>query len=601
MECYSLHTVCRGPSQNPKPKTYNPEPKTCDLMISTNHNTNASQARADLWARRSLRTARVLTIYGLLAGGAVIFSLPFVWMIGTSAKVDREMYTEEIRLFPMRPIPAEVSPYLDDRFYEKPDHERYERVRPVIKEALYQREIDLPEFVHNRDRVVEIITPGIYERLWQTMPRALWLEEDERLFEEIRARMDDGLIRETVHRVLRSLTFGAVRVRSFDLQEIEVTADRPISEFWEIKGDVPARFVDRLDAESQADLLYDFRSERRGRLTLERTIELPFDAERLYRVQMFIRPDDSWHPLRFYVEKGGALYKGRRPEYLGDFQWGAVTLQEYGPDDESTKIRLWIPYTKVDEGPQYESRPDRVKVRIEMEENTAFGAWWAKAQRNYRGALDYIPFWRYTATSIFLVALNIIGNIISCSLVAYAFARLHWPGRNISFGVMLSTLMIPPQITMIPFFLIIKEIGWYNTLYPLWVISFFGNAFNIFLLRQFMKGIPRDLEDAAKIDGCNFIHVYWYVILPLIKPTLAVISIFTFMAVWNDFMGPLIFLSDQRLYPLSLGLYAFHVQAGGDLGMMMAGSLLMTLPVILIFFFAQKYFIQGVTLTGMKG
>ena len=166
---------------------------------------------------------------------------------------------------------------------------------------------------------------------------------------------------------------------------------------------------------------------------------------------------------------------------------------------------------------------------------------------------------------------------------------------------MMATMMIPPQVTMIPYFLIIKHLGWYNTLNPLWVVSFFGNAFSIFLLRQFMKGIPRDLEDAARIDGCNFMQVYWHVIMPLIKPTLACIAIFTFMGVWNDFMGPLIYLADQPLYPLSLGLYALNVQEGGNYGMMMAGSFLMTLPVIIIFFFAQKYFIQGVTLTGMKG
>ncbi|MCZ7592379.1 MAG: carbohydrate ABC transporter permease [Kiritimatiellae bacterium] len=128
----------------------------------------------------------------------------------------------------------------------------------------------------------------------------------------------------------------------------------------------------------------------------------------------------------------------------------------------------------------------------------------------------------------------------------------------------MATMMIPGQVTMIPYFLIIKWLGWYNTLTPLWVMSLTGNAFNIFLLRQFMKGIPRDLEDAARIDGCNSWQVYQHVMLPLIKPTLACIAIFTFMGVWNDFMGPLIYLSDQRLYPLSLGLYAFNVQAGGS-------------------------------------
>jgi ABC-type glycerol-3-phosphate transport system permease component len=165
----------------------------------------------------------------------------------------------------------------------------------------------------------------------------------------------------------------------------------------------------------------------------------------------------------------------------------------------------------------------------------------------------------------------------------------------------LATMMIPGQVTMIPYFLIVRSLGWYNTLYPLWVGSFFAGAFNVFLLRQFLKGIPRDLEDAAKIDGCGFWRVYWHIMLPLIKPTLAAIAIFTFMGVWNEFMGPLIYLTDQRLYPLALGLYAFNVSSGGSMGMMMAGSLLMTVPVVVIFFFAQKYFIQGVTLTGMKG
>jgi len=157
-------------------------------------------------------------------------------------------------------------------------------------------------------------------------------------------------------------------------------------------------------------------------------------------------------------------------------------------------------------------------------------------------------------------------------------------------------------VTMIPQFLIVRSLGWYNTLYPLWVGNFFAAAFYVFLLRQFMKGIPRDLEDAARIDGCGFWRVYWHIMLPLVKPTLAAIAIFAFLATWNDFMGPLIYLNDQRLYPLSLGLYALNVQAGAsNFGVMMSGSLLMTVPVIAIFFFAQKYFLQGVTLTGMKG
>jgi multiple sugar transport system permease protein len=162
-------------------------------------------------------------------------------------------------------------------------------------------------------------------------------------------------------------------------------------------------------------------------------------------------------------------------------------------------------------------------------------------------------------------------------------------------------MMLPGQVTMIPVFLIFKALGWFNTLRPLWVPSFLGSAFFIFLLRQFMKTIPKDLEDAAKIDGCGFFGIYWRIILPLIKPALAAIAIFTFMGSWNDFMGPLIYVNDQRIYPLSLGLFMFQTMWGAEHGMLMAASTLMTLPVVVMFFFAQRYFIQGVTLTGMKG
>ena len=142
--------------------------------------------------------------------------------------------------------------------------------------------------------------------------------------------------------------------------------------------------------------------------------------------------------------------------------------------------------------------------------------------------LDHIPLWDYTKTSLFLVVVSIGLTLVSCSLVAYAFARLQWPGREVCFVLMLATMMIPPQVTMIPHFLIWKSLGAYDTLLPLWGGHAFGNAFFIFLLRQFMKGIPRDLEDSARIDGCGFLRIYWHIILPLIKPSLATIAIFTF-------------------------------------------------------------------------
>mgnify|MGYP001216203235 FL=1 len=551
-----------------------------------------NEAGKSAMMHQSRRAARLLTVYGLLIGGSAIFILPFLWMAGTSVKVDREMFSENLRLFPMRPVPAQVSPYLDDKYFPPAPESK------MVEEAVTANMPELPEHLQVEQDAAGILSDGIWQKLRQVIPERTW-QNDPR--EAIQKEVTPELVAAQLEKVYRHFSLSAVRVRSHDLQEIEVTAGKPVSEFWNVTGG--ANLADGMEGKTPyADLVYNFKNNRNGMIQLSRTIDLPFAADRLFRTFISLRADDSWHRLEFFIEKNGRLLRGVRPEFLGNFQWSVITLQEkIEGEDDTSKIRLWIAMREIDRGPQYESRPDKMKLTVQMHRSSQAGAWWAKCQRNYRGALDYIPFWRYTATSVFLVVLNIIGNIFACSLVAYAFARLQWPGRGFCFGLMLATMMIPPQITMIPYFLIIKHLGWYNTLTPLWFVSFFGNAFNIFLLRQSMMGIPRDLEDSARIDGCNFLQIYWYVIMPLIKPTLACIAIFTFMGVWNDFMGPLIYLSDQRLYPLSLGLYALNVQAGGNFGMMMAGALLMTLPVVAIFFFAQKYFIQGVTLTGMKG
>ena len=574
--------------------------------MKANENTRGRTAR-DRFARRTLKTARVLTIYGLLLGGSAVFALPFAWMLGTSFKVDREMFGSRITIWPMRPVPAARSPYVDRRYFARPQTPAYETIRPVICDALSAVPLPFPAYTEGLNTAIDTLAPGLFGRLQDRMPIAAWRKPAAELNAMVHAAVTSELVEETANKVYRHLTFGQVRVRSMDLQEVDVTQGRPLSQFWEIDAQTPARLVDLDNAPTeQADLVYDFGLHKDAEIRLARTLKLPFSVERLFRVQIYVRPDDSWHPVQFYVEKNGVRYRGERCEYLANCQWTSVTLQDFvqageDPPPDLSKIRLWIPMKEVDRDPRFESRPDSIRIEMVMVRNSSLGAWWAKCKRNYRGALDYIPFWRYASTSAFLVVLNVIGTVFSCSLVAFAFARLQWPGRNFCFGLMLATMMIPAQVTMIPYFLIMKHLGWYNTLNPLWIVSFFGNAFNIFLLRQFMKGIPRDMEDAARIDGCNFLQVYWFVIMPLIKPTLACIAIFTFMGVWNDFMGPLIFLADQRLYPLSLGLYAFNVQQGGDFGMMMAGSLLMTLPVIVIFFFAQKYFIQGITLTGAKG
>jgi multiple sugar transport system permease protein len=220
---------------------------------------------------------------------------------------------------------------------------------------------------------------------------------------------------------------------------------------------------------------------------------------------------------------------------------------------------------------------------------------------NYPKALRYIPFAQYTWNTLKICALSVLGTVLSCSLVAYSLAKIRWRGRELVFYSLIATMILPGQVTMIPTFAIFKWLGWIGTPLPLVVPPFFGGAFSIFLLRQFFLTIPYELSDAAKIDGCSEFGIYHRIVLPLAKPALATVGLFTFIGAWNDFLGPLLYLNDERTYTLSLGLQRFVSQHGAEWAMLMAASTLMTLPIIVIFFFAQRTFIQGVTLTGIKG
>lgn len=220
---------------------------------------------------------------------------------------------------------------------------------------------------------------------------------------------------------------------------------------------------------------------------------------------------------------------------------------------------------------------------------------------NYVAAVQSFPFLRYTLNTTFLTAVSMFGSVLSSSLVAYAFARLRFPGRTFWFVLLLATMMLPAQVTMIPLFVLFKELGWINTYLPLTVPFFFGGAFYIFLLRQFFLTIPKELSEAAKIDGCPEFFIYLRIFLPLSKPALATLAIFTFMLTWNDFLGPLIYLNDSDLFTLALGLRSFQMQYGTRWNVMMAASILVMLPTIVLFFTCQRYFIEGITLTGVKG
>ncbi|MDI6453118.1 carbohydrate ABC transporter permease [Peloplasma aerotolerans] len=222
---------------------------------------------------------------------------------------------------------------------------------------------------------------------------------------------------------------------------------------------------------------------------------------------------------------------------------------------------------------------------------------------NFVTAVTALPFLMYLKNSLIIVVLVLVGTLFSATTAAYAFAKLNWKGRDKWFLVMLATMMIPIQVILIPTYIMYAQIGWLGTRLPLIVPAFFGGgaAFYIFLLRQFFKGIPKELSESAIIDGATHIQIFLKIMLPLCKPALITVALFTFMGTWNDYFGPLIFLSNPDHWTLALGLRAFQMQYGGRFDLMMAAALLIMLPTLVLFFFTQKSFIEGITFTGIKG
>jgi ABC-type glycerol-3-phosphate transport system permease component len=234
------------------------------------------------------------------------------------------------------------------------------------------------------------------------------------------------------------------------------------------------------------------------------------------------------------------------------------------------------------------------------------------AWENYVDAFSFGMWPQWTYNTVVITVVSVVGQVLSSSLVAYSFARLRWRGRDLLFSVVLATMMLPSVVYLIPQFVVFAKLpafglqgsqSWVNTFLPLTVPAWTGGAFYIFLLRQFMRTIPMELSESAKIDGASELRIWWSIIMPLTKPAWAAVAIFTFQGAWQDFMGPLLYLQSERLYTLQLGLRQFEAAAGGSpaWNWLMAASLLVMLPVLIVFLIFQRYFVEGITLTGMGG
>jgi multiple sugar transport system permease protein len=566
---------------------------------------------------KALRITRPLLIHGVLLIGCLVFAFPFLWLLSTSAKRNEELAVFPPEWIPQVPWYSDTSPFIDGGAYgemKAPDQlpsAAWDRLRPALQQVLWSqieqrlgpsplRSISgMTGAEHFRPQMVA----GVWAQAYELVPDRVWKEsreaaasapaaaENDPLVVFLRRSVTAEMVTRVTQNVVRRLAVGTILVRHVnnDLVKPETVSA------WEGAGPV-ALAPDEIDGDKCVRLDYDF--SRGDAFSVTQTLRLPVTVDDVQVMNLPIHCDGSWHRSSLTVETGGRVYRAERPLWMDIRTWQEAEFAFREPPYRGSRAIVMRP----DEGAvSTVADAHTFRATLALEKSGRWRAGLDKYIDSYRWALRYIPFDAQLRNTLILVVLNVLGQLFACSLVAYAFARLNFYGRGFLFGLLLATMMLPGQVTMIPQFILWKTLGWYDTLRPLWVPAWFGGAFFIFLLRQFFMTIPKELEDAAKIDGCGFFGIYWRIMLPLAGPAMATVAIFSFMGAWNEFLGPLVYLSDERLFPLSLGLNQFRQEQSAEWAMLMAASTLMMLPVIAVFFFCQRYFIQGVTLTGLKG
>lgn len=536
---------------------------------------------------------RRIVYHAILIALSIAFALPFLWMLSTSMKADDEVIHDPMVWIPEFPVAVKESPYQDPEAHPPrwrkppsfPETHDWEEFTERLQNALWFRAEDLfqsSDWPMKKDsiepalftRAKRDILDFLWESLRQRVPETDWNKGSAIALITARVTLDDVV--RAWNKSYRYIAFQAVHLRNSEARDIGVFR-------LEIPERLPYRIRDRNRIE-----LYSAR------------IDLTSPEETIDHIMLRFKGDESFHRLGARFEYDGKVYDTESPAYLDlrDYQdlfWKFTPQRKY-EIDHLTLV--------ADESASASVPPGSARLSLYLIPTRYPVALWKRLTENYAEVFRWVPYATYTWVSVKITALSIVGQLIACSLVAFAFARLKFPGRDVLFILMLATMMLPPQVTMIPQFVLFSWLGLYNTLVPLVIFSFVGAPFFIFLMRQFYKTIPQDLTDAAKIDGCGYFMIYSRIMLPLVKPALAAIAIFQFQNSWNEFMQPLIYITDEDKTPISLGLFLFRqtqVVGGGQWAELMAASAVMTLPIIILFFFTQRYFIQGITLTGLKG
>ncbi len=554
--------------------------------------------------------------YLLLVGAAFCTMIPMLWLLTSSFKTANEIFAVPIQWFPSFPPRVASSPYIVEDAYpkiEKPmtvDEAEWETLQPQLTQIIWsqvQAHITangkLSNYVQSKELQTEIVE-GLWQQLVAGLPDEVWNGATSSVTTAVR----DTIIPEAVDTiwgaVYREVAVGTLQVEDLDFNRTPIENVN-----WEAETGTRIRTSD--DLQTAASLSFNFQDSDTARLSA--TISSPIPIERIRRITLPVRGDASYHRLSLTVSvpqpgvnasstNNGVTYQPTRSFVLGSALWTDSVWRVQGiPGElESSHISMEkIETNLASEATVETGSGSQLFLQLSIHQPAYLSIVWDKFTSNYRNLWKTVPYNRYFVNSVFIATASTLLTLFFCSLGGYAFAKYQFRGQKILFGILLASMMVPFQVLLVPLFGLMYDIGWLNS-YKAIVIPFSVGAFGVFLMRQFIVTIPSELLDAARIDGCSEFGIYYRVVLPIIKPALGALTIYSFLGSWNGYLWPLIILRDEVKYTLPIGLANLVGTYRQDYGMLMAGTLLSLMPIVILFLAMQREFVQGITLGGVK-
>ncbi|RKU32115.1 hypothetical protein C6499_03755 [Candidatus Poribacteria bacterium] len=556
--------------------------------------------------------------YLLLVAAAFCTMVPLLWLLTSSFKTANEIFAVPIQWFPSFPPRVASSPYIVEDAYpkiEKPtviNETTWKALQPTLTQAIWTKaqthiaaNAQLANYVPSEKLQMEMIE-GLWQQLVTSLPDEIW----DGTQASIIGTVQDAVIPETVDTiwgsVYREVALGTLQIEDLDFNRTPVEDVK-----WETLQGTDARVRLSTDTQTVANLSYDFQDSDTLHITATVPISVPVDQIR--RITLPVRGDASYHRLSLTLSvlqpettvsttTTGITYQPTRPYVLESALWKDAVWRLHGIPGELEASHITMQQMETTHTIQSmigAETGNQLFLQLTIHQPPYLSIVWDKLTSNYRNLWKTVPYNRYFINSVFIATASTLLTLFFCSLGGYAFAKYQFRGQKILFGILLASMMVPFQVLLVPLFGLMYDMGWLNS-YKAIIIPFSVGAFGVFLMRQFIVTIPSELIDAARIDGCSEFGIYYRIVLPIIKPALGALTIYSFLGSWNGYLWPLIILRDEAKYTLPIGLANLVGIYRQDYGMLMAGTLLSLMPIVILFLAMQREFVQGITLGSVK-